>query len=368
MDMFNYNNLDGFADGHCQEYYKCDNCFQINKEKCAKLNQWNPRDKQLTISFMLTDQCNQNCDYCWQKLGWPSYGTFSKETLEKTIEYFYNNHNEYSLVFSVLGGEPTLYPELIETLAQKNLSLYDKLSIRIYTNGAIKDKDAILDICDKYENITFQVSDNYDIIKYKHYNKYCIASSIVFHENSDIDETLNNLQYIKKLGYKETVINFDIRKTAPNNPFKYYKNMCELLEKTAELASENFIINNFMYNDYGFGQLKDFTPTINIFPDGKFYFTHYIKSKPIGDINSYLDFNKLYEPVKNSICNKCANQDICTTDIKWPFLNADLTQTKNINVCLSCLAQNEVVRKLKIDRYGNPIPKEKQAKLERKYY
>lgn len=366
--MFNYDNADTFGDGHCQEYYKCDNCFQINKKKCAKLNQWNPRNKQFILSFMLTDECNQNCQYCWQKQGCPTYGTFTEENLEKIIDYFYKNYNEYSLVFGILGGEPTLYPNLLGKLAEKSYQLYDKLSMRVYTNGKFEKKDELLDICDKYENITFQVSDNYDIINYKHFNKYCIASSVVFYEECKIEDTIVLLKQIKQLGYKETVINFDLRRTPLKNPLKYYQTMCQLLEQCASLADDSFLINNFIYNDYGIRSIEDFTPSINIFPDCKFYLTHYIKSTPIGDLNTLIDIKQLYEPVKNSLCNNCANHDICTTDINWPFLNADLSQTKNTNICLNCLAMNEVTRKLKLDRRGKPIPIEKQGKFERVGY
>lgn len=366
--MFNYDNADTFGDGHCQEHYKCDNCFQINKKKCAKLNEWNPRNKQLILSFMLTDECNQNCNYCWQKAGCPNYGTFTEENINKVIEYFYKNYNEYSLVYGILGGEPTLYPNLLEALAKKSYELYDKLSMRVYTNGKIEQKDKLLDICDKYENISFQVSDNYDIIKYKHFSKYCIASSVVFYEGCNIEDTFDTLKYLKELGYKETVINFDLRRVPLKNPFKYYETMCLLLEKVSVLTDKNYLINNFIYNDYGIRDTKYFTPTINIFPDCKFYLTHYIKSTPIGDLNSLINFDDLYKPINESLCNSCANHDICTTDINWPFLNADLTQTKNINICLNCLAMNATTRKLQMNRNGEHIPIEKQGKFERVYY
>ena len=158
---------------------------------------------------MLTDQCNLNCPFCWQKKSGINLGTFTPELIDKMYKYFISYFPEYSLSLGILGGEPSLYPELLDCIAKKQLEYYDKCSVRVYTNG-ITNIDKLLEISHKYENVTYQVSQNYDFILYKDMKKYAEVGSIVIEENTNLEEAFQSVKHIKDLGYRSCYLNFNI--------------------------------------------------------------------------------------------------------------------------------------------------------------
>ena len=338
---------------NCIEHDQCANCFQPNPKKCAKPNRWNPRNKLLILSFMLTDECNLHCDYCWQRLGIPKYGTFTKQTIDNILNYFYDNYNEYTLAMAVLGGEPTLYPDLIEEIAKQQLKLYDKLSCRIYSNGYITNPDAILDLCHKYENITFQISQNYDIITYKDMANYIELASVVITEDMDLNEKYDLILKIKNLGYKSVILNFDVNtQTKYNNPYAFYNNCIKFCERLIPLMSDNFAIENFIDNPYYLHKPNDFTPVLYLFPDSKIYLSNYKHTPAIGDLDHPLNWEKIYECVTKSPCRTCNNDDICSIHALKDFLQSDGTWKKEFNTCLRQLITVSLGRMYHKNRFG----------------
>ena len=110
--------------------------------------------KQLVLSPVLTTRCNLRCNYC-------GYGCSSKNSNfdadpEKVVKGFAHLHSlrekykgDYKVVLGLLGGEPLLYPHLIEimTYVHDHLPLFNR---DIVTNGLMAPKmsnkliDAIL--------------------------------------------------------------------------------------------------------------------------------------------------------------------------------------------------------------------------------
>lgn len=110
--------------------------------------------KQLVLSPVLTTRCNLRCNYC-------GYGCSSKNSNfdadpEKVIKGFAHLHSlrekykgDHKVVLGLLGGEPLLYPHLIEvmTYVHDHLPLFNR---DIVTNGLMAPKmsnkliDAIL--------------------------------------------------------------------------------------------------------------------------------------------------------------------------------------------------------------------------------
>lgn len=349
MGMYNRVGHD-FVDSNCLEK-KCRDCFQPNPYKCAKLNQWNPRKKFLVIAFMLTDQCNLNCEFCWQKLSIPTFGTFTKELIDETLEYFYNNYNEYSLVIAVLGGEPTLYPELIEEIAKKQDELYHKISIRVYSNGLFN-PEKILKICETYENITFQISQNYEIIKYKGLKQYIEVASLVITEDTNFEQEYKRILEIKEMGYHLMHINFDLNNIKLNNPKKYHQDCINFMEKLIPLLSKEFAISNFIDNPFYLHKIEDYNPIINVFPDGKFYKTHYKYSPPVGSLLEGVDLEQFYTVFSDSPCRSCPNDDICSVRAEQEFIQSDGTEQREKTVCLKNLMEAEIARKWHINMFG----------------
>ena len=72
--------------------------------------------------YFITNQCNASCPYCFVKHG--NYIT-TKEDIDK-IEVPLDGENV------IYGGEPTLYPELVDYLIEK----LNHRDIVLYTNGS----------------------------------------------------------------------------------------------------------------------------------------------------------------------------------------------------------------------------------------
>lgn len=341
-------------DTNCLTHKTCEGCFQPNPKKCSKINEWNPRKKYMILSFMLTDECNLNCSFCWQKRSGVQLGTFTVEMIDKVLEYFYNNFNEYSIVIAVLGGEPSLRPDLIEAIAKKQLELYDKCSLRVYTNGW-RNLDQLLEICHKYENITFQVSQNHEMILFGDFVKYCETGNVVVEESDDFDLVYEKIKHIKSLGYRNAVISFNINDDKVLDKVAYFKRGLALLEKVMALTDDTFTLSNIRGDSYHIVGRDEYPYNINIFPDGKFYLTHYCASIPIGDINSPLDLNILLKVYEECPCRNCANEDVCGIYSTPQTIKYDLTQEKRDTICVLNLINAESGRRFKRDRAGKEV-------------
>lgn len=84
----------------------------------------------LSIGWELTSTCNYSCWYC------PDYlhnGKYKWPDLEKSLAFFDNVCKQKELVYmTMVGGEPTLWPQLTEFLKRKP----DNLKVEIATNGS----------------------------------------------------------------------------------------------------------------------------------------------------------------------------------------------------------------------------------------
>ena len=113
---------EGVLDADCN--FRENNCLRCplpNKKACPKKNNKMETTDFLVITLMMTDECNKNCEYCWHHISDVYRGTMTKENLDNLFAYFKKYYPTKPLVFSALGGEPGLYPELIEHLAKKSL-------------------------------------------------------------------------------------------------------------------------------------------------------------------------------------------------------------------------------------------------------
>ena len=185
--------------------------------------------------------CNMNCKFCWHRNAGLQYGTITNEMIDNLLNYWYNNFNEYSIVFAVLGGEPTLYPERIDHLARKQFELYGTCGLRVYTNGTVNLPE-MLEICHEHENVTFQVSQNYEMIKYGDFYKYCDVASLVVTDDDSIDSVYKQCEKIKKLGYKKSFINFDLTDRSVQNPHMAYARQREILKTLIPLLDKDFAV------------------------------------------------------------------------------------------------------------------------------
>ena len=119
------------------------------------------RKKSLVIYWLITNNCNLRCSYCFADGGsyGESRGYMEKQTIEKTLQLLskdFSDVDEFRILF--FGGEPCLYPKVIEAtvLAAKDILKGKKIVFSGTTNGTIL-PEKLQDLCKKH-NISFAVS------------------------------------------------------------------------------------------------------------------------------------------------------------------------------------------------------------------
>ena len=119
------------------------------------------------IHLSVTTKCTLNCDKC--NMFMPEYKHtehFSVEKLKSDINLLFQRIDSVTTL-ALLGGEPLLYPNLVEILNYlvNNFSLRIT-NIEIITNGTLVPSNELLKVC-KENRIFFRISDYSAAIKYK---------------------------------------------------------------------------------------------------------------------------------------------------------------------------------------------------------
>jgi uncharacterized protein len=87
-----------------------------------------------TVWLMLTDKCNLDCHFCYQKN--KGSAESNEKTLDKSIEFILANSTE-DVEVTLWGGEPLLRFDLVKYVVEK----YSHLNIRLATNGYLLNKE-----------------------------------------------------------------------------------------------------------------------------------------------------------------------------------------------------------------------------------
>lgn len=100
-------------------------------------------DKNLTITLLVTEQCNFRCLYCYESF---ERGKMTESTINGIIAYLKRNLPFYSgLVINWFGGEPLLAADVVEKLSIQIIQLCKKLhkpySATMTTNGYLLSSD-----------------------------------------------------------------------------------------------------------------------------------------------------------------------------------------------------------------------------------
>jgi len=114
------------------------NIFELNTSK-LNIN---------TAYFLITNTCNLSCKYCVvvnnKKI--KNSQTMQPEMITKYLNYFYKNHdkNAKEINITIYGGEPLLYPDIIEKIWSESIRIFnkylDKLNFIILTNSLLIDE------------------------------------------------------------------------------------------------------------------------------------------------------------------------------------------------------------------------------------
>lgn len=283
----------------------CNNCLILDPAHCAGLcNIYNPNTHHINITINISKKCNLNCAFCYNK-NIDDKPEITIDILEKLFNYL-EQYPSTSFSFYLLGGEPCLYPDLIEYIAEESLKRFKLLEIRIYSNGYCNIKQ-MNDLARKYKNIMFIISKNYKFRLYEELNLHTHDATLYINEFDTPEIIYQKTAYIKSLGYKYCTFNFDIV-SMPSDVQRYIQNGVNILKYCKKLEDKNFHINNFNHN------IDFFQKTLNLdfFGDEKFYFSHIENTKAIGDLSKIIDEETIKQYLFSfNQCDKCTLKTIC---------------------------------------------------------
>lgn len=96
------------------------------------MNRIEPDTDGMQIEWVLNNVCNYECSYCTPALYGGSSGQPNYENSLNFFDYIHNNVNSGPKLLSLTGGEPTLWPKLIEFSQQLNPNYF----LQITTNAS----------------------------------------------------------------------------------------------------------------------------------------------------------------------------------------------------------------------------------------
>jgi len=128
---------------------KCENCIPDNCKKVidgyAKKGMFDIKQildgDRLTFYFLLTQDCNGKCPYCYQPEEFRQKITMTKELVDDAMDFIFDNFSEKKIKFSLFGGEPTMNMPLVKYMVES----YPQFQFVVTTNGLrfIKDKETV---------------------------------------------------------------------------------------------------------------------------------------------------------------------------------------------------------------------------------
>jgi len=296
----------------------------------------------LTAQFVLTEQCNLNCSYCYviQK-----DNIMTKEIFNKHYKNLQSMNQEYT--FDFFGGEPLLAWEEIKYITK--ILNKDKLctSKRLYSNGLLLNQDKVNFI--KENNIEFYLSfdglwedinrplknGEYSIEKYKEkkdlFKQITNYTTVMVHPNNL--NLVDNYNYL--IDEFQLIANFKIIKdnniwTEKNIKIfhKEFKKLCNryseiLITKNQNCMPDliwnylyklkNGLIDNISVDNCGAG-----SNTLCFHPNKKIYPCEKFATKNIEKINKYF-FEECNTCSLNKVCEKgCLYENILN---KGPLKN-----------------------------------------------
>jgi len=153
-----------------------------NLLSCKRIND----DNLLKINIAITNNCNQNCEYCVANVPNIKHKYFiEKEYIKFLFSYLHKINFNRNFRVNILGGEPTLHKDLnyiIECISNS----YPNNMIKIFTNGS-QSINYYESLINKYKNIKIDMSFH---PKYSNIDKY-IDMIYMFKNNNP-----NNIYYI----------------------------------------------------------------------------------------------------------------------------------------------------------------------------
>ncbi len=240
------------------------------------------------ITLNVTDNCNFNCVYCYQK-DTKSNSKMSWDTCKKAVDFFLaNSGKEISVDFS--GGEPLLNFEIIEKAVEyinrRSKVLNKKKRYSIITNGSLVTEN----ILEFFEKNNFDVQFSFDSLlqdeqrdkgsfkkgielldKLVKSKGLTLSLSPVFTAKT-VNRIYDSLMFLKKKGVKDIAMGLDHTK-------RWNKPSRERLKKQLDMLKEEEVINykktgKVIFNIFSYKEKKGISgcgagnPQFSVSPEG----------------------------------------------------------------------------------------------------
>lgn len=243
-----------------------------------------PIENQLAdnITFVITDDCNLRCKYCYEKNKCPNI--MSKEMAKKCIDYFFDTYkNKYeNVVFDFIGGEPYTCIELLEYMTEyiierkNNTAKWKHISLGTCTNGTFFTDKRVQDYITKYSDILF-VSASIDGCKTIH----------DINRNNSYDKVMEGFDF-----WKDTYGFMATKSTLNHEAIPY---ICESIKNLTNLGIQGIYMNTVFEDVWEDGDPElyydQLIKTADYILDSKSYKRHFVS---LFDVNILLpnDFHR----------------------------------------------------------------------------
>ena len=395
-----YNVKDARVDhNHFIPAAKTHNAFTFNAISDILFGTPNPR----TVMFMMSEACNLNCKYCFEKHVDTSVLTvedadafidllFTDPTTQNYIQY--DNH---SIILEFMGGEPLLQVDLISHICDyfiKSCIKYNRLdwlvchAFNITTNGTLYFNDNVQELIKKYPEINLSISIDG--------TKDCHDKNRVYHNGSgSFNETIaavkeeikngrinmpkltftretipylfDSIEFFAEMGLPAVSISPVLEEVfTKEDGINYYNQLIKIVDYLAESNKPNFvdIFNCALAVEHdkteAFCGGEGSNGMLTILPDGSFCTCHRMRDNDDADHSviigstkdgllktdehksnyEYLKTNNIFSKEWPDKCDNCPFRGKCVGCPAANFeKNKTLTGEVNVNGCFINLAR-----------------------------
>lgn len=176
------------------------------------------------MNISLTTQCNNNCPYCFQKELHKNKNEFTLEDLERVLQWGAEDLTQWQHGISLLGGEPTLFPQLIPAI--KLIYKYlPQVDLTLITNLLCEPE--LINNLQQFSNLTYLINTTHrkqdDNLFYQNLKRLTpqhqnICLSITLTDNVDLNQTyVNHLNDLLKEFPTITRVRLGLMQPAPED-------------------------------------------------------------------------------------------------------------------------------------------------------
>lgn len=273
------------------------------------------------INISINNVCNNNCSYCFQS-------TYNNKSEKKyiTLEHynFILNFLKNSSInhINLLGGEPTLHPELLQIIDD---TLNKNYSVLLISNLLVQDEEYFSQIAQKDIGLLVNATQTdknrplfernlQTLLNFKGPNKFGISFCLTGNKEED-DRSFEYMEFLSQK-FNDYNLRFRISPASPNDfkTFKiinysdHYKKIQDMLSKYNNTFNFDCTLNycqidystldNLFVNDCEFNEIiRKFSTrccgALDILLDDKLYFCNSLRNIGV-DIFKYKNFDEAY--------------------------------------------------------------------------